>query len=173
VTRKKPNSRETDLTKAYRDLAYSHYGACRPPYEVRPERNVKTDRRFCEACEVDYCFVNIQLSGVDHTSRKRERQFLRGHPSLTVPARNRSSDVDEARPTVTNGVYRRGCNRLKVPRGTLGLAKLGKPNVPRGTLGITNLGMGGNRPLPNGDNRLALQSHEPAARASPHSLVGL
>jgi hypothetical protein len=108
---------------------------------------VKTDRRFCEACEVDYCFVNIQLSGVDHTSRKRERRLPLRHPSLTLPARNRMFNDDEARPTVTNGVYRRGCNRL---------------NVPRGTLGITNFRKGGNRPLPNGENRCHPSVHCPS-----------
>ena len=98
---------------------------------------------------MDYCFVNTQLSGVDDTSRMRERRFLDRHSSLTLPARARILNVDKARPSVTNGGYRRSCNGVNVPRGTLGLANLGKPNVPRGTLGITNLGRGGNRPSPN------------------------
>jgi len=97
---------------------------------------------------VDYCFVNTQLSGIERMSRMRERRFSLRHPSLTLPARRRNYEVDKARSSVTNGLYRRSCNGLNVPRGTLGLANLGKPNVPRGTLGITNLGKGGNRPSP-------------------------
>src|SRR5262249_13711681 len=89
--------------------------------------------RFCEACEVDYCFVNSQSSGVDLTSRKRKRRFSLRHPSFTLLPRARTLNVDKARPSVTNGGYRRSCNGV---------------NVPRGTLGITNLGKGGNRPSP-------------------------
>jgi hypothetical protein len=88
------------------------------------------------------CF--IQLSGVALTSWKLERRYLQGHPSLTLPARRRNYEVDQARSSVTNGIYRRSCNGVNVPRGTLGVANLGKPNVPRGTLVITNLGKGGN-----------------------------
>src|SRR5262249_34246037 len=83
-------------------------------------------------------------------SRKRERRFSLRHLSLTLRARRRNYEVDKARSSVTNGFYRRICTGLNVPRGTLGLAKLGNPNVPRGTLGITNLGKGVNGPLPNG-----------------------
>jgi len=111
---------------------------------------------------VDYCFVNIQLSGFALPSRKRQPRFPLRPPSLTLPARRRNYEVDKALPTVTKRRYRRNSNGVNVPRGTLGMANLGKPNVPRGTLGITNLGGGGNRPSANGEIRFA-RYHEPEA----------
>src|SRR5262249_4071838 len=43
-----------------------------------------------------YCIFNIRFSGVDFTSRKRKRRFLHRHPSLTLPARTRISNLDGA-----------------------------------------------------------------------------